>query len=304
MSLARKHRDRILASQMASAPVTESGLSSPASDAGTPAERAAASIAMRLQHDLRRLKEIKSIQRKIETKRELLPAYANWVAGLLEGGRNAGVGVAEDVLPTIMVWLIDTGDYTRALELADHVIAYDVPLPSRYERSAAALIVEEIADAAIKAQIANEPFPLDVLEHVYELTVDREKHDMHDQVRAKLHKAIGTELARTAEDLDPANPEFALAAQRALAPLREAVRLHDRVGVSGQIKRLEKAIAKPPAASGMAASATSPMVANAGAAAGIANAAQLGENMRLAAERFPNLAALARAEDIAGSTGS
>ena len=241
MSLARKHRDRILASQMASAPVMESGLSAPASDAGTPAERAAASIAMRLQHDLRRLKEIHSIQRKIETKRELLPAYADWVAGLLEGGRNAGVGVAEDVLPTIMVWLIDTGDYARALELADHVVAYDVPLPSRYERSAPSLIVEEIADAAIRAQTAKQPFPLDVLVHVEALTADA---DMHDQVRAKLHKAIGTELARAAEDLDPTKPEFVVAAARALAPLREAVRLHDRVGVAGQIKRLEKAITK------------------------------------------------------------
>lgn len=295
MSLARKLRDRILASQMASAPVTESGLShtASASDAGTPAERAAASIAMRLQHDLRRLKEIQSIQRKIETKRELLPAYADWVAGLLLGGRNTGVGVAEDVLPTIMVWLIDTGDYARALELADHVVAYNVPLPSRYERSAPALIVEEIADAAIRAQTAKQSFPLDVLEHVEELTADA---DMHDQVRAKLHKAIGTELARAADDIDPTKPEFVVAAERALAPLREAVRRHDRVGVSGHIKRLESAIKKQGAGSGM--------TGNASAASGIANAAKLTENMRLAAERFPNLVALARTEDTAGSTGS
>jgi hypothetical protein len=242
MSLARKHRDRIFASQMASAPALGSGLSSPASDAGTPAERAAASIAMRLQHDLRRLKEIQSIARRIDVKREMLPAYTDWVAGLLDGGRNAGAGIAEDVLPTVMVWLIDTGDYARALLLAEHVIAYDVPLPSRYERSAAALIVEEIADAAIRAQTAKAPFPLDVLEHVAELTADA---DMHDQVRAKLHKAIGTELARAADAIDPAKPEFAALAQRALDPLRRAVALHDRVGVAGQIKRLERALAPP-----------------------------------------------------------
>lgn len=242
MSLARKHRDRILASQMASAPALGSGLSSPVSDAGTPAERAAASIAMRLQHDLRRLKEIQSIARRIDVKREMLPAYTDWVAGLLDGGRTAGAGIAEDVLPTVMVWLIDTGDYARALLLAEHVIAYDVPLPSRYERSAAALIVEEIADAAIRAQTAKAPFPVDVLEHVAELTADA---DMHDQVRAKLHKAIGTELARAADGIDPAKPEFAAIAQRALDPLRRAVALHDRVGVAGQIKRLERALAPP-----------------------------------------------------------
>ncbi len=293
MSLARKHRDRILASQMASAPVTESGLSltasAPASDAGTPAERAAASIAMRLQHDLRRLKEIQSIQRKIETKRELLPAYADWVAGLLQGGRNNGVGVAEDVLPTIMVWLIDTGDYARALELADHVVAYDVPLPSRYERSAPTLIVEEIADAAIRAQTAKQPFPLDVLEHVEELTADA---DMHDQVRAKLHKAIGTELARAAEDLDPTKQEAFDAAVRAIVPLRKAILLHDRVGVAGQIKRLEKIMRKQ----------AEPSVMDANAAA--AETAYFAEETRVATERFPNLAGLALAPDTAGSTGS
>jgi len=245
MSLARKLRDRIHASQMALAPAMEGGLSlaasAPASDAGTPAERAAASVAMRLQHDLRRLKEIQSIARRVDVKREMLPAYTDWVAGLLDGGRNAGAGIAEDVLPTVMVWLIDTGDYARALLLAEHVIAYDVPLPSRYERSAAALIVEEIADAAIRAQTAKQAFPLEVLENVAELTADA---DMHDQVRAKLHRAIGTALARAAEDLDPTKPEFVVAAVAALAPLRKAVALHDRVGVAGQIKRLEKAITK------------------------------------------------------------
>jgi hypothetical protein len=251
MSLARKHRDRTLASQMASAPVTESGLShtasAPASDAGTPAERAAASIAMRLQHDLRRLKEIKSIDSRIGVKREMLPHYHDWIRGLLQGGREANAGIAEEVLPTMMVWLIDIGEYGPALEIAEHVLRYNVPLPARYERDAAALVAEEIADAAIKAQTARQPFPIEILELVEGLTHDA---DMHDQIRAKLNKAIGSELAREAEDLDPTKQEAFDMAVRALAPLREAVRLHDRVGVTGQIKRLEKillaqAAAKP-----------------------------------------------------------
>ncbi len=245
MSLARKHRDRILASQMASAPVSESGLSHPASapssDAGTPAERAAASIAMRLQHDLRRLKEIKSIDARVAVKREMLPHYHEWIRGLLQGGREANAGIAEEVLPTAMVWLMDIGEYGPALEIAEHVLRYDVPLPARYQRDAASLVTEEIADAAIRAQTAKQPFAIEILELVEGLTHEA---DMHDEVRAKLHKAIGTELARAAEDLDPTKPEFVVAAVRALAPLREAVRLHDRVGVAGQIKRLEKAITK------------------------------------------------------------
>ena len=239
MILARKHRDRILASQMASAPVMEGGLSTPALESGTPAERAAASVAMRLQHDLRRLKEIQSIERRIDVKREMLPEYADWVAGLVAGGRDAGHGAAEDVLPTIMVWRIDVGDYDGALELADHVMRYDVALPARYNRTAPALIAEEIADAAIKAQTGRLPFRLDVIEHVAQLTADA---DMHDQIRAKLQKALGSELARRAEEIDQTTPAFVIAAVEALAPLRRAVALHDRVGVAGVIKRLEKAI--------------------------------------------------------------
>lgn len=239
MSVIRRHRERILA-QMASRPDSGGGLTSSAVSA---ADRAASAFAMRLQHDLRRLKEIQSIERKVEAKREMLPEYAEWVAGLLQAGREAGKGLAEDVLPTIMVWRIDTGDYAGALELAEHVLRHDVPLPARYNRTAPALIAEEIADAALRAIAADKPFDLDILEHVDVLTCD---DDMHDQIRAKVHKAIGLAIARDL-DADKVGSDFLLKSERALASLRRAQVLDDRIGVKGMVQRIEKAM-KPASA--------------------------------------------------------
>lgn len=244
MSLARRRQERILAAQTALAP------SGGAATAGSPAvapprsraaTTAAAQIAMRLAHDLRRLKQIKAISLKIAAKREMLPEYAPWVEGLLTGGAQAGAGASGDVLPTIMVWTIDVGDFAAAMPLIEHVLRHNLPMPQRYERDAATLIVEEVAEAAIKAQAAGEPFDLEVLERI-EALVDGV--DMHDQVRAKLMKAIGFELDRTARAAveagadDKALPLLC----RSLVALREAQALHDRVGVKTTIRSVEKAI--------------------------------------------------------------
>ena len=250
MSLARRHQERILARQAASAPAPGGGFAGTAAVDPAAADHAratrnpggiiAATIAMRLTHDLRRLSEIKSIDMKIAAKRSMLPEYLAWVDGVLEAGRTTNgrelspTG-ADDVLPAIMVWAIDIGDWLRALALAAHVIRFNVALPSRYNRDAATLVLEEIAVAALKVQAKNERFPLWVLEAVEELTLGI---DMHDEPRAKLLKAIGTELIADANAAQAdAAPQLV---DRALAKLTRAQALHDRVGVKTQIRGLEK----------------------------------------------------------------
>lgn len=250
MSLARRHQERILARQAASAPASGGGFASTAAVDPAAADHAratrnpggiiASTIAMRLTHDLRRLAEIKSISRKVAAKREMLPEYQAWVDGVLEAGRNTSgrelspTG-ADDVLPTIMVWSIDVGDWSRALALAAHVLRFNVALPSRYNRDAATLVLEDIAEAALNAQAKNERFPLWVLEAVEELTLDI---DIHNQPHAKLMKAIGAELTTDANAAQAdAAPELV---DRALAKLKHAQDLHHRVGVKTQIRGLEK----------------------------------------------------------------
>ncbi|HEX8446295.1 MAG TPA: phage terminase small subunit [Sphingomonas sp.] len=211
-----------------------------------PANGVEAQMRLRLRHDLRRLKDVASIERRAEIKRdELLPEYAAWVDGILAASEDADHAVGGEILPTVMIWRIDAGDYAGALPLAAYVLRHDIPLPVRYNRSAPALIAEEMAEAALKAQAADQPFSLEILEEVDALTAHA---DMHDEIRAKLMKAIGVELIRQADDLDAAGPEYRGLTERALAPLRRAQALHDRSGVKGHIKRLEKLLLAPPVA--------------------------------------------------------
>lgn len=244
MSLARRHRDRILAAQtVASAPyggaaiAPVAGISTAAG--ATPAERAAAQIALRLTHDLRRLKEIKAVSLKVDAKRQMLPEYRDWITGLLAADAGVGTGTAAEVAPTMMVWLIDTGDYGAAINLGEFLLRHKVAMPARYNRDVATVLVEEIADAALKAQAADAPFDLGVLDAVDGLTI---AIDMHDEVRAKLAKAIGTESLRALDSAE-ATPALRPAIENTLFHLRRAQGLHDRVGVKDKIKRAEKLLA-------------------------------------------------------------
>lgn len=258
MSLARRHQARILAAQTATLPtVGVAAAGSPPAAASIavaphiPSNRSAltasAQISMRLTHDLRRLKEIKSVAAKVAAKREMLPEYRAWCDGLLEAGRmtvgrrldNAGGG---DVMATIMVWSIDIGDWRRALELAAHILRFDVAMPNRYQRDAASLIVEEIAEAALRLQAKDQAFDLEVLERVEVLT---NGIDMHDVIRAKLLKAIGIEIDRSARAAAGAGDNGTALSLlcRSLPILLEAQTLHDRVGVKTTIRSVEKAIA-------------------------------------------------------------
>lgn len=245
MSLALRIQARVLAAQ--SAIVAHDGDNATAGSpavAPLPVDRAvataAAQVGARLRHDLQRLKEIRSIALKIAAKREMLPEYADWVAGLLSGAQTAGAGVSGDVLPTVMVWSIDVGDYAAAMPLIEHVLAHKVAMPQRYARDAATLVVEEIAEAAIKAQAADKPFDLAILEQVEALTAH---DDMHDEVRAKLLKAIGFELDRTAQAATDIGADATTLFVRSLTAMKAAQALHDRVGVKTTIKAVEKRLA-------------------------------------------------------------
>lgn len=249
VTAARAHHERVTAAQAAiaenpddPAPLEQLRDGIAAIVAARPAvarSSAEAQIALRLTHDLRRLKEIKSVERKIDAKREMLPAYSAWVDGVLEANAGTGDGIAAEVVPTIMLWSVDVGDYDRALQIGAFVLAHKVTMPARYERDAATILVEEIATAALKDQAAGKRFPLRVLEAVEEMTAG---DDMHDQVRAKLVKAIGVELFEAAMRVEEAGVPAPKAQADALAKLQIAHRLNDRIGVKDKIKRLEKAL--------------------------------------------------------------
>jgi hypothetical protein len=247
-SLARRHRTRILAAAAATLAAASGGAAA-ARPASGPAATEYELQRARLGLDLRRLKNIQSIEAKIELKRELLPGYDAWVSGVLDAAAAGAGGVQDDILTQIMIWRIDIGDYEGALPLAAYVLRWNLALPERFERTAATLIAEEIAEAALKALGQGEAFPFGLLVEVDDLTADE---DMPDQVRAKLNKAMGLELARSSAALEPDADGPAggkrAAMEGALRRLRRALELNSRAGVKRDIENLERARSKLAAA--------------------------------------------------------
>lgn len=175
----------------------------------------------KLDADRRRLREIQSIERKIDVKREVLPDYDPWVLGALEGGR----GGQDDVLTTVMVWNIDVGAFSAALDIAEYVLKHDLTLPDQYERDVATALVDEIAGAALVAQRKGERFDVAHLKRLESLVSD---HDMPDPARAKLHRALGNEYLAAER------------AQEAIDQYSRALELHDGAGCRRDLDAAER----------------------------------------------------------------
>ncbi|MDX7612171.1 phage terminase small subunit [Aeromonas caviae] len=215
MTPARRHRERALAALQ--------GAANPQFDQVR--ANAYELQLMQLAEHRRTLKGIQSIERKIDAKRTMLPVYKPWIDGLLAADR----GGQDDVLVTIMLWTLDTGDLTGALPMADYVIRHGLSTPDRYERTAATLIAEEVADTAIKLQEAGTGPDLFLLISYLKLL---HECDIFDQVRAKLHKAVGR--AALAEGFK----------EQATEHYRRALELHDKVGIKKELEVLERDIKK------------------------------------------------------------
>lgn len=180
---------------------------------------------LKIEEDSRRLKRVQSQEKKAEVKREILPHYSPWVAGVLQ----TGMGAQDDVIMHVMVWRIDAGDHNGAIDIAEYALKHGLVMPSRYARQTACAVAEEIADSALKAYDAKQPVNLSILTRLMDLIED---HDMPDEVRAKLHKVMGYGLR------DSEQPELAL------NQLNRAFQLHERVGVKKDIERLERELKK------------------------------------------------------------
>lgn len=231
-SLAQRHRMRVLAATAASAHDNA---------ASTPAAGVYALMMAALVDDMRRLKEIESIERKISTKAELLPKYRDYLDGVL----LADSGGADDLVTTVMVWHLDVCDFARGLELAAYVIKHDLSMPERYNRKVAALLLDEVSDAVLAGRV---PYDVTTLGSLQMVAVLTEGKDAPDQARAKLHRALGETLASLA-GTEPTGHLLDMA-RAALAQLVRAVTLHDKVGAKTGIEQLKRTIKKAEATAG------------------------------------------------------
>lgn len=174
---------------------------------------------VQLAEHKRQLKSFESVEKKIELKKQLIPEYQAYIKGVLE----ADAGGADEVVTTLLLWCVDAAYYEEALEIAEYCLRHKLPTPDAHKRTMGTLIVEEFADNSLKGV---EGITLEMLQRVADLT---QKSDMPDQVRAKLHKAIGYLLRDTDKPI-------------ALAELQRALELNTAVGVKKDIEKLEREI--------------------------------------------------------------
>lgn len=196
----------------------------PAEGSAQPIDQSAANayelMLYKLAEDKRRLHDIKGNERKAEVKAQLLPEYLPWITGVLESAS----GRQDDVLMTVFVWAIDIGDFGQALQIGAYAIQHKLTMPDQYKRDVPGVLAEEIADYAIKSDDDVRIAMLPSLLQAAELT---DGIDMHDQVRAKLCKAIGY-AQRAAGQLAEAR-----------ATLARALELDQRSGVKKDIERID-----------------------------------------------------------------
>jgi len=177
----------------------------------------------KLADDKRRLKEIKSLELKAALKLTLLPEYADWIAGVLEGDN----GRQDDVLMTVFVWAVDAGQFATALDIGEYALRHNLVMPDQYQRDVPCVLAEEIADFALKIPEDQLLVLRPYLDRAIELTDGK---DMPDQVRAKLYKASGYAMR--------ADGDLAWARAR----LVRAFELFDKVGVKKDIERIDTLI--------------------------------------------------------------
>lgn len=221
LSLAQRHQLRARAEMEAAA--------TPAADSMAGATTYEMQL-MQLKQDQHRLKQMQSIDARNLLKPTLLPAYDSYIDGVLAGGK----GAADEVLTTVMLWHFDVASFPRGLEIAAYALLHDLSMPDRFSRTTATLVAEEIANAALDAYKQSLPFDYAVLDTANTLTADK---DMPDEVRAKLNFAL-------AKAINPSEETSLDQLEHSAELLREAIRLHDRVGAKKDLERVDRWIKK------------------------------------------------------------
>lgn len=190
------------------------------------------------QHRLR-LKDLHSVEKKIEAKRVILPEYDAYVDGVLQ----ARPGTQDDVIATVLVWHIDAGNYARALQIAEYAMDSNIETTDTYKRTLPTIVQDEVAEAILAGKLKGQE-ALQIAAQAMALT---ENADTPDQAKSKLYKAAGWAiLGKTGSSDVDMNSRTLKACREALPLLLRAMELDTRAGVKKDIERLERRL-KPKA---------------------------------------------------------
>jgi hypothetical protein len=246
LSPAVRHRQGALA-RLAADLAPTAGVAAPRPESGAE-ETEYRLLLAQLGEDMRRLKDIQSVEGKIAAKRDMLETYHTHIEATLAAGEATGKAVQDEIVTRLMLWHLDVGQYATGLLIAGHVLRFGLSMPESFSRTPAAIVAEQVAESALAALSNGKGFDIAILQGTISLT---DPHDMHDQIRAKLHKALGLALRHEADASEGRDDAVAgaprAARQSALTHLQRALALDAKVGVKKQIEQLTAQLAKAPA---------------------------------------------------------
>lgn len=131
-----------------------------------------------MQEDLKLLHEIKSIERKVEFKRDrLLPKYQKYVSEMREQGRR------HPLLSQFFVWLCDVEDMEQALGLGEYCLAHELPMPERFSRNMETFLTDAVlrwSGRMLDAGHSAEPYLSSIHERLF-----RDGWNVPDKLRAE-----------------------------------------------------------------------------------------------------------------------
>lgn len=229
MSLALAHKRRVLAQGPAMAVTGAAAVGySPAAALSSPANAQKHLKLMddALAVDLERISAINSRELRQQLKRdELLPKYQEYV----QRYRDSGLSFPNSVLVYVLIWLFDTTQFEKGLELADFAMSQGQVLPERFNRDIPTFVADEViewGEAEFKAGRSPEPYVSNLLHRV-----DGE-WNLFERIPARYHKQLGI-LAMDRKEWSLAVTHF----ERAEA-------LYDGIGVGTRLAGARKALAK------------------------------------------------------------
>nr|DAO97922.1 MAG TPA: small terminase subunit [Caudoviricetes sp.] len=179
-----------------------------------------------LYQDKTILKAINSNTDKAKAKADMLPAYAEWIAGVLQGEQAQ----ADDkITPTVLIWMIDCGLLDEAMPLAAFALEHKLPSADEFQREMPDLLLEEYADQLSAGYTITGENMKTLVEWATAKGEDGlHRYNVNDNIRAKLLKAAG-EWAEEQQMPDYARSLY-----------ETALTYNDRVGVKTRITALSK----------------------------------------------------------------
>lgn len=186
MSLALQHKKNVLArGSLATAGAPEKYTPAKALAGPANAQKHLALMISAMANDCTRISDLNSWQARNRLKREdLLPKYSVYVQRYRESGLNH----PNPVLVQVLVWLFDTEQFEKALDLADFAMAQKQAMPERFRRDIPTFVADTVVDWAegeLKAGRSPEPYLSQLLPRV------EKEWELFEKIPARYHKLLG-----------------------------------------------------------------------------------------------------------------